>query len=159
MIIREINADETGFLKEMLYEGLYVRAGESVFPKDVVDTPEFSKYISKWGEQENDIAVVAEQKGILVGAAWGRILGPPNAGYGFIDQYTPEISIAVKKEHREKGIGSMLLDELGKRYLEKGTTALSLSVDKQSQARRLYRRKGFAFFTDAGTAVTLKKIL
>ncbi|MGB5818894.1 MAG: GNAT family N-acetyltransferase [Saonia sp.] len=159
MIIREIHTNEMGFLKEMLYEALYVRENEPPFDRNIVDTPELSKYISQWGRQENDVALVAEKEGVLIGAIWGRTFKPPRTGYGFVNETTPELTMALKNAYRNQGIGSRLLDGIAKYYSKKGISALSLSVDKQNAARRLYERKGFLFFADVGTAVTLMKVL
>jgi ribosomal protein S18 acetylase RimI-like enzyme len=59
----------------------------------------------------------------------------------------PELSIGVATGARGTGIGSALLDALLTLAREQGHRAVSLSVDRQNPARRLYERKGFR---DAG---------
>ena len=159
MTFRVLRLDETDFLKEMFYEALYVPEGHPPYPKSVVDKPELVKYTKDWGTGNHDIAIVAEQNGKLVGAIWGRTFQPPEAGYGFVDEHTPEISMAVKKDYRGNGIGAKLIDAIANAYAVKGIQALSLSVDKENRARNLYERVGFTIVEEAGTAVTMKKTL
>jgi GNAT superfamily N-acetyltransferase len=159
MIYRKINISEIKFLKVMLYEALFVPDGEPQFPKSIVDNPNISKYIDHWGEFPNDYAIVAENNKKLVGAIWGRIFKLPKVGYGFINEETPEISMAVVKEYRNRGIGTKLIEKISQYYLKQNMKAISLSVDKRSKAKELYLRNGFEIISDAGTAFTMKKEL
>lgn len=159
MIIREIKQNEIYFLKEMLYLALYVPEGKSPFPKSIIENPDISKYIDHWGTLPNDIALVAVFNEKLIGAVWGRTFNSLKPGYGFIDENTPEISMAVKKEFRNQGIGAKLIDEITGIYSSRGIKSISLSVDKRNRAKLLYTRKGFIEVADKGTAVTMKKIL
>lgn len=138
---------------------LYVPEGESPFPKSILDNPDISKYIDHWGTLPNDLALVAVFNEKLIGSIWGRTFNGLNPGYGFIDENTPEISMAVKKEFRNQGIGTKLIDEISKKYFLKGIKSISLSVDKRNRAESFYTRKGFIAVADKGTAVTMKKIL
>ena len=159
MIIREIKNNEISFLKEMLYLALYVPEGQTPFPKTVLENPEISKYIDNWGIYQDDIAIVAEFGGELVGAIWGRIFKIPTIGYGFVDENTPEISMAIKGNFRSQGIGTKLIEEISNSYLNRGINSISLSVDKRNRAKLLYERTGFEFAKDTGTAVIMKKKL
>ena len=143
MIIREIKHKETDFLKEMLYLALYVPEGQPPFPKSILDNPDISKYIDNWGTLPNDLALVAVFNDELIGAIWGRTFSKSNAGFGFIDENTPEICMAVKEKFRNRGIGTKLIDEISKIYFSKGIKSISLSVDKQNKAKLLYIKKGF----------------
>ena len=86
------------------------------------------------------------------------MLEKENRGYGYIDDATPELSIAVRPAHRGKGVGtqlmSRLLKEAGSRY-----EAISLSVSEENPAMRLYCRLGFEIDGKEGTSVTMKKEL
>ncbi|MCK4662835.1 MAG: GNAT family N-acetyltransferase [Bacteroidales bacterium] len=159
MIIREIKHKEIDFLREVLYMALYVPEGQPPFPKSVLDNPDISKYIDYWGTFPNDLALVAVFNDELIGAIWGRTFISHKVGYGFIDENTPEISMAVKEKFRNQGIGAKLIDEISKMYFSKGIKLISLSVDKRNRAKLLYVRKGFVLVKDNGTAVTMKKIL
>ena len=159
LIIREIIHKEIGFLREMLYLALYVPEGQPPFPKSILDNPDISKYIDYWGTLPNDLALVAVFNDELIGAIWGRTFSKSKAGFGFIDENTPEICMAVKGKFRNQGIGSKLIDEISKIYFSKGFKLISLSVDKQNRAKLLYLRKGFIIVEDEGVDFTMKKIL
>ena len=159
MIIREIKHKEIDFLREMLYMAIYVPKGQPPFPKSILEHPDISKYIDHWGTLPNDLALVAVFNNELIGAIWGRTFSSSKAGYGFIDENTPEISMAVKEKFRNQGIGTKLIDEISKIYFSKGIKSISLSVDKQNRAKLLYLRKGFIIVENEGADFTMKKIL
>ncbi|MCD4791908.1 MAG: GNAT family N-acetyltransferase [Bacteroidales bacterium] len=160
MIIRKIKHNEIDFLKEMLYTALYVPEGQPPFPKSILNHPDISKYIENWGTLKNDLALVAVINNEPIGAIWGRTFSKSKAGYGFIDEKTPEICMAVKEKYRNKGIGSKLIDEISKIYLSKGSKSISLSVDKLNKASLLYKRKGFLVVgKDKDNDFIMKKIL
>ena len=159
MIIREIAPNETWFLKEMLYEALFIPECQPKLPKTIVDDPALSKYIENWGKDDLDVGIVAEHNGDLMGAIWGRVFSIDKKGYGFVDEETPELSMAVNENHRGKGIGTALLEAVAAAYQRKGIKALSLSVDKQNPAFKLYKRAGFEIVLETETSVTMKKQL
>ncbi|MCK5266876.1 MAG: GNAT family N-acetyltransferase [Spirochaetes bacterium] len=156
---REININEIGFLKEMLYLALYVPEGQEKYPVSIVEKPEIKKYVKDWGKTSLDIAFVAVEKKELAGAIWGRAFQQPDVGYGFIDKYTPEISIAVKKEFRNKGIGTQLIQIISDHYKNRGIEAISLSVDKPNKAHELYVRTGFKTVSSNKTDYIMRKKL
>jgi Acetyltransferase (GNAT) family len=82
-------------------------------------------------------------RGEPVGAAWYRLFPPGEPGFGFVDERTPELSLAVIEEARGRGIGTRLLLLLLDRARDDGFQALSLSVEPDNPARRLYERHGF----------------
>jgi ribosomal protein S18 acetylase RimI-like enzyme len=78
-----------------------------------------------------------------VGAAWYRLFTAEEPGYGFVDEKTPELGIAVVPLHRRKGIGHTLLRALMVQAGEDGYQALSLSVAVHNRSRMMYERAGF----------------
>ena len=156
---RSLAENETHVLRKMLYIALFVRPGETPFPATILDKPELAKYISDWNSRPLDIAVVAERNGTIVGLAWGRTFSTDNPSYGFISEDIPEITVAVLANYRNQGIGRSLLQQLEEAYKQTEATALSLSVDQLSPAKRLYSRFGFSIYEEAGTAYTMRKLL
>lgn len=154
---RLIRSKEYQFLEEMLYEALFVPSGKPKFPKSVINNPGISKYVENWNLNTDDIAIVAIKEKELIGAIWGRKFQMENKGYGYVDSETPEISMAVKEKYRNKGIGTKLLEQIEKEYLQIGANALSLSVDKLSPAKELYKRRGYRIHKEEGTAITMIK--
>ncbi len=58
------------------------------------------------------MSVIALEGGFPVGAAWFRLFTRDEPGFGFVDEQTPEVAIAVVPSRRGRGIGSELLDAL-----------------------------------------------
>ena len=112
-IIRPIESTDEPFLSEILYQALYIQPGASTLPKEIILRPELAKYYQDWG-QKNDSGLIAalETSQIQVGAAWLRLFTSNNPGYGYIDDHTPELSIALLPKYRGQGIGTKLLTEL-----------------------------------------------
>lgn len=135
-----IPADEP-FLREMLYQAIYVPAGEIAPPAEIVNLPELARYVQAWG-RPGDGGFVAWQSTGLAGAVWFRLFGPDNKGYGYINAATPELSIAVSPEARGQGLGTILLNA-AIALARPNYPGLSLSVDARNPARRLYERLGF----------------
>jgi ribosomal protein S18 acetylase RimI-like enzyme len=89
-----------------------------------------------------------------IGAAWLRLLTGNDRGYGYVDETTPELSIALTPEYRGKGIGSQLLTRL----LENAKSHFSgicLSVHVDNPARHLYQRFGFEAVKEEGSSVVM----
>ena len=116
-----------------------------------------SKYINNFGSDKLDVCLVAVANGELVGASWGRLFSEANQGYGFLDVETPELSIAIKEQFRNQGIGGRLIEEIVAVYRTLNVRAVSLSVDKNNSALRLYRRMGFEVVEESGRSVVMRK--
>jgi GNAT superfamily N-acetyltransferase len=153
--IRPIDSGDEPFLWEMLYEAIYVPEGEPRPGRELLGLPEIAHYASGWG-QPGDYGLVAVDaaSGRPVGAAWLRLLAGEIAGFGYVDDETPELSIALVPEYRGRGIGATLMKEL-LAYADARYTAVSLSVDPRYPAMRLYERLGFAPVGVNGGSVTM----
>lgn len=117
----------------------------------MLDEPDVAHYIVGFGTGEGDIGFVAEApQGRPVGAAWVRRFQATDPGYGFVDDATPELSIAVEPDHRGRGIGTLLLTRL----LD-AAPRCSLSVDSRNPARSLYTRLGFTVVAVVGTSTVM----
>jgi ribosomal protein S18 acetylase RimI-like enzyme len=143
-------ADEP-FLREMVYVALFVPEGQPPFAREVLDRPDISHYFRAFGHRAGDIGLIANiPSGEPVGAAWVRQLTGDDPGYGYVDDETPELTIAVVPTHRGRGVGTRLLADLAR-----VVPRCSLSVDECNPARRLYERFQFAVVGARGTSLTM----
>ena len=99
--------------------------------------------------------MVAEVEGKPVGAAWYRLFTEAAPGYGFVDEKTPELSIAVAPLHRRKGIGEAVLRSCMVQAREEGFQSLSLSVAVHNRSRMMYQRAGFEKVGEDGDSWTM----
>lgn len=150
-MIRPAGPQDVPFLRDMLRHAYYWRVDR------VSETgePPVQRYVERWG-RPGDTALIAIQDFQRVGAAWFRLFNDQNAGYGFVDEETPELSIAIVPSRRGGGLGSELLDALLDRARADGYAAISLSVEKGSPAVGLYERHGFARVGDDDGGVTMR---
>jgi ribosomal protein S18 acetylase RimI-like enzyme len=77
-------------------------------------------------------------------------------GYGFVDEQTPELAIAVVPSQRGHGFGGELMDALLARARAEGYHAISLSVASDSPAVHLYERYGFEKLDERDGAWTMR---
>jgi predicted N-acetyltransferase YhbS len=87
------------------------------------------------------------------GAAWFRLFTATEPGFGFIDEGTPELTIAVVPSRRGKGAGAELLQALLDRARSGGYAAISLSTEKGQTG--FYERFGFEQVAESPPAVTM----
>jgi ribosomal protein S18 acetylase RimI-like enzyme len=117
-------------------------------------------YVKGWG-RAGDTALIAIEDGFPVGAAWYRLFERTQPGYGFVDEETPELAIAVVPNRRGRGLGEALLDALVERAHSEGYRALSLSVPSDDEALlAFYEKHGFTrVHEDGGDSVTMRREL
>lgn len=158
MDIRCLKKTDVDFLYDMCYEAVYVpegkvkpSKGELMCNKDIV------KYVKYFGCISTDRGVAAvNEQGELMGAAWYRLFDSSCKGYGFISDNIPELSTAIKAKYRGEGIGTKLLESLIGKARDEEYKAVSLSVDPENPARRLYEKLGFKKVGESGTSWTMK---
>ena len=152
--IREIKPKELLFLEEMLFQAIFVADKDVVLPREIIEQPDLKKYIQDFG-QDGDYCLVAEQYDKLIGAIWIRFIN----GYGFVDNDTPELSMAVLKGHRGKGIGKQLLTKMIDRLRDNRLKRISLSVDKENFAHGFYKKHGFVDYLASEKSIIMTKNL
>jgi ribosomal protein S18 acetylase RimI-like enzyme len=154
-IVRSATSTDEPFLWEMLYQALFVAPGKAPPPREILSTPELSRYVAGWGRADDLGLLAIEAKSQQpIGAAWLRLLTSDNRGYGYIDDDTPELSIAVLQEHRGRGVGSCLLGRLLSEAHDSYNT-ISLSVSVENPAVELYKRFGFVMVRIEGASLTM----
>lgn len=151
LVVRRGGPQDLRFLRDMLHHAYYWKErAPNGGPGPV------ALYVKAWGRR-GDAAMIALQDGFPVGAAWYRLFTPDRPGYGFVDDQTPELAIAVVPNRRGKGVGSTLLDALLRRAAEEGYAAISLAVDKANLREiELYARHGFERVGESEDTLTLR---
>ena len=149
---RKGSAGDVPFMRSMLAHayGWRVNAFEADIP--------LSRYVDNWG-RPGDLAIVAHETGNRVGAAWLRVFRQAEPGYGFVDENTPELSIAVVPSRRRHGLGQELMDALLESARAAGHGAVSLSVEADSAAVGFYERNGFTHVREQDGGVVMVKRL
>ena len=138
-IIREMRETEYPLLNDFLYEAIFIPEGVDAPPKSIINLPELQVYVSGFGTQKDDKALVAEVSGIVVGAVWVRIMDD----YGHVDDRTPSFAISVYREYRGLGIGTAMMRKMLGVLKECGYENASLAVQKANYAVRMYKKVGF----------------
>lgn len=138
-LIREMKKEEYCLLDDFLYEAIYIPEGMEPPDRSVINCPELQEYIAEFGKRQHDKALVAEVRGNVVGAVWVRVMND----YGHIDTDTPSLAVSVYREYRGQGIGTSLLNQLLAEEKAAGYSRISLSVQKDNYAVRMYQKAGF----------------
>jgi ribosomal protein S18 acetylase RimI-like enzyme len=155
MVMRRGGRQDVRFLRDMLHHAYYWREripGEEPGP--------VSRYVKGWG-RPGDTALIAVEEGFPVGAGWFRMFRKDQPGYGFVDERTPELTIAVVPSRRNRGIGDALLTALCDQARAEGHSAISLSVERDNDPLlRFYEQHGFAVVAEHhGDTLTLLRQL
>jgi GNAT superfamily N-acetyltransferase len=146
---RPVGKSDVRFLRDMLRHAYHWRVAEDT------ERPVY-RYVRNWG-RPGDAGVLALEGPHPYGAAWYRVFTADEPGFGFVDEQTPELTIAVVPSHRGKGAGKELLEALLERARADGYEAVSLSTDRDQAA--WYERFGFETVGETPHAVTMVKRL
>lgn len=158
-----LRREDEPFLWEMLFEAAYLAEAGETCVQAAIDHPQIAKYVRDWGKT-TDLGFGAIDRAThqKIGAAWLRLFPETDRGYGYINDRTPELAIAVLPAYRGRGVGTRLLSHLldaAKAFYP----VVSLSVRRDNPALRLYRRVGFQVVEGSdsinrieGTSITLK---
>lgn len=138
---REATENDIPFMKEMLIECCVASGVASIRVDNLHEHPDTEINIKGW-DCETEPGIIAEtESGEAVGAAWLRNL--PELGHS-VEEYLPEITIAVSSKHRQKGIAGKLMSELYRKCLDKGIVHISLGVHSDNlPAINLYNKQGW----------------
>lgn len=143
-IIRAMKKSEYKLLDDFLYEAVFIPDGIEPPSKSIIYSPEMQVYIEHFGEQKDDMGMVAEMDGNVVGAVWVRIMND----YGHIDDETPSFAISLYKEYRGLGIGTAMMRTMLALLKDKGYKCASLAVQKDNYAVNMYKKCGFTIVNE-----------
>lgn len=144
----------TAFFHDIFHSSFYKPPGEPPIPFEAIRSPELRRYYEYWG-REGDLGYVLMENGEPLGAIWSRRFSAEAPGYGFIDENTAELGVAIQKGHRGKGLGQKLIDKLLDGLRERGDKQVSLSVHGDNHAAQWYRRMGFRTVAFDGKTMTM----
>ena len=148
-MLRPVGRQDVRFLRDMLRHAYHWRLAEDE------ERPVY-RYVQNWGRR-GDAGILAFDGPHAYGVAWYRLFTADSPGFGFVDERTPELTIAVVPSHRGKGAGKELLEALLAQARADGYDAVSLSTDP-AQAP-YYERFGFERVRDDPHAVTMRKAI
>lgn len=137
--IRPLRQSEIPLLRDFLYDAIFIPAGAAPPDSAILEQPDLQVYLREFGGSPHDRALAAEYRGRIVGAVWTRIMDD----YGHLDDETPSLAIAVAAGFRGYGIGTALMRGMLRLLEQAGYARLSLSVQKENRASKLYLRLGF----------------
>ena len=143
-MFREVDQQDMRFLRDMLRHAYHWRMGDP-------DLPVY-RYVKNWGRR-GDAGLVAFDGPNAYGAAWYRLFPESAPGFGFVDEETPELTIAVVPSHRGHGTGGELLEALLKQARADGFTRLSLSAEPGQTG--FYEKHGFRELQRENGTVTM----
>lgn len=138
-VIREIRPEEVPLLNDFLYEAIFIPEGVPAPPRSIIEHEDLQVYVRDFGKKADDRCLVAEVDGKVVGAVWTRITDD----YGHIADDIPSLAISLYKDCRNQGIGTELLREMLQLLRRDGYPKVSLSVQKDNYAFRMYQKAGF----------------
>jgi GNAT superfamily N-acetyltransferase len=134
-MIRPAGLNDVRFLSDMLRHAYYWHVGENL------DLP-VARYVTGWG-RPGDAGLIAAETAGPVGAAWYRLFREDQAGFGFVDERTPELTVAVVPSRRGRGLGHELVAGLLDKAREAGFGQMSLGVEPDSPQQAFYAQFGF----------------
>ena len=148
MTTRRVTRSDVPFLRDMVRHAYYWRWAAP-------DSIPAARYVEGWG-RPGDAGLVSLDGAFRVGAAWYRLFPADAPGYGFVDERTPELTIAVVPSRRGRGVGRELLSALLGQARGDGFGAITLSVESGNPAARLYERFGFATVREDGDTLVMR---
>jgi GNAT superfamily N-acetyltransferase len=122
---------------------------------EVLADPSVAHYAAGWSRTGDEGIIAQDADASPVGAAWWRFFTSDAPGYGFVDSDVPEVSIAVLPEHRGQGVGGLLMRQLIKLAQETALSGLSLSVERDNFAMKLYQALAFVEVGGSPDAATM----
>jgi GNAT superfamily N-acetyltransferase len=157
--IRRAARADASFLVEMVCEAANWHP-DRVRPKaELLADGVVLRSVRGW-QRPGDDGVVAElDSGEPIGACWYRVLPRNEPGRGFVATGVPELTLGVRPVHRAQGVGRALLAAACDLARTAGHQRISLGVDRENFAERLYRSEGFVVVASTAGADTMVRTL
>lgn len=156
--LRDTEGRDREFLTEMLVEAADWRPSSRPDPlrrQRALAEEKVARYVADW-PRSGDSGLIAEDAGRRpIGACWLRLFTAAEPAYGFVSAEVPELAIGVAGTWRGRGVGGSLLRGVIERAKTAGHGGVSLSVDLDNPAKRLYESAGFVVVEARASAVTM----
>ena len=143
-MLRAVDQQDMRFLRDMLRHAYHWRLGDP-------DLPVY-RYVKNWGRR-GDAGVIASDGPNAYGAAWYRLFPASTPGFGWVDEETPELTIAVVPSKRGHGTGGELLEALLERARSEGYARVTLSAEPGQTG--FYEQHGFREHSREDGTVTM----
>ncbi|WP_299515512.1 GNAT family N-acetyltransferase [uncultured Rummeliibacillus sp.] len=155
VLIRNLEKGELDFFTDMLYESIHIPQNKPN-KEDLINSAHIKKYHENWGRKGDKALIAINTNNQPVGAVWYRLFNESNKGYGYVDNNTPELGIAVIEEARGMGVGTLLMKKIIHQAICEGYKSISLSVDPENRdAVHIYKKLGFEDYAVSGTSITM----
>lgn len=155
---RDATGTDRPFLIDMLVEGANWSGDRHLDRMAALARPDLAHYVRDW-PLSKEIGVIAEAQNQAIGACWLRFFTSDDPGYGYISDEVPELSIAVAKTWRGRGVGRLLLRKTADRAMETGIARICLSVERANRAHELYASEGYQIVERGADADTMVVVL
>jgi GNAT superfamily N-acetyltransferase len=143
LVLRPADAGDLEHVKWALFEAVSWNPDRVLPPYELtIEHPELARYHRGWGRR-GDLGVLAVDGDEVVGAAICRLFTEDDHGHGYVDESTPEVTIAVAESHRRSGLGTRLVEELQGAARAAGFERLSVSIDAGNPSLRIAERLGY----------------
>jgi ribosomal protein S18 acetylase RimI-like enzyme len=154
--MRRARSSDLPFLEEMLFEAAFWRPSlPRPSHKVGLRRPDLAELLLGWGRHGDTAVLAMSDPAHALGAAWYRFWSKHDHSYGFVSEHIPELAIGVRQEARGRGVGGLLLRELLAEAGQQGISQVSLSVEVDNPALRIYERVGFKKIGGEGNAWTM----
>jgi ribosomal-protein-alanine N-acetyltransferase len=108
-------------------------------------TPWSRNFLSLMAHTSPELFLTAHIGGELVGYTVGELDNRPNG-----KKVGHVMNLAVRNEYRKRGVASALMDELERRFMERGAKVAFLEVREGNEtAQRLYTGRGYSYMKKA----------
>lgn len=156
---RPAESTDARFLTDMLVEAKNWNSLRSRPRLEILENPRARRYVTGWMRPGDCGVIAVDQQGAAVGACWARIFPADAPGGGFVAAGVPELVLGVRPLWRAQGIGRTLLRELMSVARSRGFSRISLTVQHDNFAARLYVSEGFTLVDSYESADTMVRVL
>jgi ribosomal-protein-alanine N-acetyltransferase len=115
-----------------------------VIEKEMYPTPWSFSFFKMMHLLKETIFIVATENDEIMGYSVGEVekMGKPKAPI----QVGHVLNVAVSQNNQQKGIGSLLLDEIEGRFIEKEAEMAYLEVrESNTKAQTIYKKRGYQY--------------